>query len=66
MIRAMLAAAALSGLIAGSPAFAGPCKDAKGRVIRCPPKTAAKTCKPSKYVKCAKVTDVNGRVSYRW
>lgn len=44
-----------------------PCKDLKGKVIRCPVKKAVKKpCKPSKLVKCTKVTDYRGRVSYTW
>ena len=44
-----------------------PCKDARGKVIKCPvTKAAKKPCKPSKLVKCTKVTDYTGRVSYKW
>ena len=37
----IIAVAALS--IAGSPAFAAPCKDAKGKFMKCPDKAASPT-----------------------
>jgi hypothetical protein len=64
----ILAAAALM-LGSAQPAVAPspPCRDLTGKVIRCPVRKAAKKpCKPSKLVKCAKVTDSRGRVSYTW
>jgi hypothetical protein len=41
MLRILFAAAALS--MAAAPTFAAPCKDAKGKFIKCPP--AAKVAK---------------------
>jgi len=41
----LLASIALCAM-AASPAFAAPCKDAKGKFIKCPP------AKPAKPVKC--------------
>jgi hypothetical protein len=52
MKKLVLALGALS-LVAGSaPALASPCKDAKGRFVKCPAKP--KVCRDSKghYVKC--------------
>ncbi len=50
----MLACAALS--FAAAPAFAAPCRDAKGKFVKCPAKPAAKTvkCKDAKgrFAKC--------------
>lgn len=63
----ILAVAAL--MLGPLPAVAPspPCRDLKGKVIRCPVRKAAKKpCKPSKLVKCTKVTDSRGRVSYTW
>ena len=48
------ATAALS-LLAGVPALAAPCKDAKGRFVKCPEKPAKPTrCKDAKgkFAKC--------------
>ena len=43
-------------LIAGTPALATPCKDAKGKFVTCPPKPAPKPaqCKDAKgkFIKC--------------
>lgn len=64
----ILAAAALL-LGSAQPAVvpSPPCRDLKGKVIRCPVRKAArKPCKPSKLVKCTKVMDSSGRVSYKW
>jgi hypothetical protein len=52
MKKLVLALGALS-LVAGSaPALASPCKDAKGRFVKCPAKP--KVCRDAKghYVKC--------------
>lgn len=64
----ILAAAALMlGFAQPAVAPSPPCRDLKGKVIRCPVRKAAKKpCKPSKLVKCTKVTDYRGRVSYTW
>jgi len=56
-MRALLVAAASLSLIAsGAPAFAAQCKDAKGRFTKCPPKAPAKParCKSAngKFAKC--------------
>ena len=55
MIRNLLLAAA-SLAIATTPAFAAPCRDAKGKFIKCPPAAAAKPtrCKSAngKFAKC--------------
>lgn len=51
----LFAAIALSLLAASEPSLAAPCKDAKGRFIKCPDKpAAAKRCKDtkSKFAKC--------------
>ena len=53
MSRLLAVAAALSLL--ASPALAAPCKDAKGKFIKCPPPAAQPTrCKDTKgkFVKC--------------
>ena len=39
-----------SSLVALSPAFAAPCKDAKGKFIKCAPKMAMKA--PAKTTRC--------------
>jgi hypothetical protein len=64
----ILAAAALMLGSAQPAAFPSPpCKDLTGKVIPCPVRKAVrKPCKPSKLVKCTKVTDYSGRVSYKW
>lgn len=43
-------------LLAGSvPAFAAPCKDAKGKFVKCPqPKAKACRDKNGKFIKCKK------------
>lgn len=55
MRKLFLAAATLS-LIAGAPALAAPCRDAKGKFIKCPDKAPAKAtrCKAAngKFAKC--------------
>ena len=39
--------------MASAPAYAAPCKDAKGRFIKCPEKAKAKVCrKDGKFAKC--------------
>ena len=40
MLKKLLIAASLAAL-AGSPALAAPCKDAKGKFVKCPPPAAA-------------------------
>ena len=55
MHKLRFAAASLS-LLVGTPSMAAPCKDAKGRFTKCPPKAPAKTvrCKSAngKFAKC--------------
>ena len=55
MIRTMFAAVASLSLLAGAPALAAPCKDAKGKFTKCPPAPAKPVrCKDAKgkFVKC--------------
>lgn len=57
MFRTLFTAAASLALIsaATSPAFAGACRDAKGKFVKCPDKrVAAKKCKDAKgrFAKC--------------
>ena len=58
MTRHLTAALLAFALIAGStaPALAAPCKDAKGKFIKCPPKPVVKKgpCKDAKgrFIKC--------------
>lgn len=51
---ALVAAAVVVGL--GTPSYAAPCRDAKGKFIKCPPKAAEKPvrCKNAKgqFAKC--------------
>ena len=50
-----LAAAALSLAVAGNALAAGPCKDAKGKFMKCPPaaKPTPTRCRMNgKFVKC--------------
>lgn len=54
-MRKIIAAAAVLGLVTGVPALAAPCKDAKGRFTKCPPKpTKPLRCKDAKgkFAKC--------------
>jgi hypothetical protein len=55
MIRKLLTAAAILALT-GVPAFAAPCKDAKGKFTKCPPAKPAPAarCKDAKgkFAKC--------------
>lgn len=57
MKKIVLALTALS-LIAGSaaPAFAAPCRNAKGKFIKCPKVAKPKVCRNAKgkFMKCAK------------
>ncbi|WP_010187339.1 hypothetical protein [Sphingomonas sp. PAMC 26605] len=52
MLKILLAAATLS--LASAPALAAPCKDAKGRFMKCPPaKPVATKCRLNgKFAKC--------------
>jgi hypothetical protein len=55
-MRKLLFAAASMSLLVGAPSMAAPCKDAKGRFTKCPPKAHAKAvrCRRSngKFAKC--------------
>ncbi|RYY12249.1 MAG: hypothetical protein EON55_12670 [Alphaproteobacteria bacterium] len=55
-MRNLLFAAASLSLLAGTPALAAPCKDAKGRFTKCPTAAPAKPtrCKAAngKFAKC--------------
>ncbi|MFT3978654.1 MAG: hypothetical protein QM688_16340 [Sphingomonas bacterium] len=53
MLKAALVAMSLASL-AAAPAYAAPCKDAKGRFIKCPPAKPVK-CKDAhgKFIKCS-------------
>ena len=55
-MRAILASASVAALLFASSAVAAPCKDAKGKFIKCPPPAAATStrCKDAKgkFVKC--------------
>ena len=55
MIRSLMLAAASLALLS-TPALAGPCRDAKGKFIKCPAAAPAKTtrCKAAngKFAKC--------------
>ncbi|WP_340265333.1 hypothetical protein [Sphingobium mellinum] len=58
MTRSVTSALACLALLVGSaaPALAAPCKDAKGKFMKCPPKPVAKKgpCKDAKgrFTKC--------------
>ena len=54
-MRTIVAATAALSLLAGVPALAAPCKDAKGRFVKCHEKPAKPTrCKDAKgkFAKC--------------
>lgn len=55
-MRKLLFAVASLSLQAGAPSMSAPCKDAKGRFTKCPPKAPAKAvrCKDAKgkFAKC--------------
>ncbi len=55
MLRMLIPAMAAAMLIAAPAAWAAPCKDAKGKFIKCPPPPPAKqVCKDAKgkFTKC--------------
>ncbi|WP_260929545.1 hypothetical protein [Novosphingobium sp. 9] len=55
MIRKLMTAVALAGMIAATPTLAAPCKDAKGKFVKCPPvvkKTVVKNVVKGKDGKC--------------
>lgn len=56
-MRKFIIALSAFGLVAGSmPALASPCRDAKGKFIKCPTKAPAKSARcrdtKGKFVKC--------------
>jgi hypothetical protein len=55
-MRKLIIALSAFGLVAESmPSFAAPCRDAKGKFVKCPPKKAAPTkCRDTKghFAKC--------------
>ncbi len=54
MRKFVLAFAGLSLLAGSAPSLAAPCKDAKGKFIKCPKPAKPKVCRDSKghYAKC--------------
>ena len=54
MIRKLMTAAALVGMLAATPSMAAPCKDAKGKFVKCPDSKAAATAMKPGVVKDAK------------
>ena len=57
MKKIVFALSAVSLLAASAPSLAAPCKDAKGKFVKCPAKPAApKVCRNAKghFVKCPK------------
>jgi hypothetical protein len=55
-MRKILYALAAAGLVMSAPTLAAPCKDAKGKFVKCPPAKPAKpkVCKDAKgkFAKC--------------
>jgi nitrous oxide reductase len=54
MIRQLLTVAAFVGIAAATPTSAAPCKDAKGKFVKCPPAAAQKTATKANVTKDAK------------
>lgn len=59
MKKLVLALSAVSLLAGSAPALAAPCKDAKGKFVKCPTKAAKPAAKPKqcrdkagKFIKC--------------
>jgi hypothetical protein len=52
MRKLIIVATALAFAASATPSFAGPCKDAKGKFIKCPPKPAAKCRLNGKFASC--------------
>jgi hypothetical protein len=59
MRKFIFALAAVSLLAGSAPSLAAPCKDAKGKFTKCPPKAPAKPAKPKQcrdakghFIKC--------------
>lgn len=70
-MKSFILIAAAAAMATGSPVFAAPCKDAAGKIVKCPAKTAArKACKPTKTKPCGKyrtkVQNPAGQVGYKW
>jgi hypothetical protein len=55
MIRKLLNATVLIGMMAATPSLAAPCKDAKGKFVKCP------DAKPATAVKPGVVKDAKGK-----
>jgi len=55
MIRKLLNATVVIGMIAATPSLAAPCKDAKGKFVKCP------DAKPANAVKLGVVKDAKGK-----
>ena len=55
-MRSFIVALSAVALLAGTPALAAPCRDAKGKFVKCPEKASAKParCKDAKgkFAKC--------------
>ena len=54
MKKAVFALAAVSLLASSAPSFAAPCKDAKGRFVKCPAKPKQCRDKKGHFIKCPK------------
>lgn len=57
MIRKLVSAIAVAGILVATPALAAPCKDAKGKFIKCP------AAKPAA-AKANVVKDKNGKCRF--
>jgi hypothetical protein len=60
-MKKIATALVLASFLTLSPSFAAPCKDAKGKFMKCPPKAAAAPAKAARcrdakghFMKCAK------------
>ncbi|KQS04385.1 hypothetical protein ASG11_09090 [Sphingomonas sp. Leaf357] len=52
MRKLIIAATALAFAVSATPSFAAPCKDAKGKFTKCPPKPATKCRLNGKFASC--------------
>ena len=53
MRKAILAATVLAFAVSATPSFAAPCKDAKGKFIKCPPAKPVKCRLNGKFASCS-------------
>lgn len=53
MRKAMLAATILAFSMSAAPSFAAPCKDARGKFVKCPPAKAVKCRLNGKFASCS-------------